>query len=173
MDGRGTGATRRRHDRGDAQVGLGCGCGTDPDRLVGIAHMSRVAVGVAVDGDGSDPQVPQVRMTRTAISPRFATRTVSNKAGLSHAEHTAGDRFQRRKGADAQRQADDPPRVRGIDHAVVPQPGSGVVGAALGFVGLTDGVELVLRLDGPVLAAGLVLFCGARSPAPRRPVRRP
>ena len=44
--------------------------------LVGHADVQGVAVELGVDGDGAMPSSRQVRMTRTAISPRLAMRTL-------------------------------------------------------------------------------------------------
>ncbi|SHX12403.1 Uncharacterised protein [Mycobacteroides abscessus subsp. abscessus] len=41
------------------------------------------------------PMARNVRMTRTAISPRLATRTVSKVFFISHPEHAVGHRLER------------------------------------------------------------------------------
>src|SRR3954471_18939392 len=92
------------------------------------------------------------RMTRTAISPRLATRTVLNIPSLrspkvskilvvvipSHPEDAVGDRFQWRLGDHRERQSNNGSGVGRIDHAVVPQPCGGVVRVALVLVLLAD-----------------------------------
>src|SRR6478672_13293561 len=131
------------------------------------------------------PRARRVRMTRQAISPRLATSTVPNNgvpvvgvaggaategvageemvgeerfmAG-SHPEEAEGGLRQRGAGDDVERQSQDGAGVRGVDHAVVPEAGGGVVGAALVLVlGLDGGLEGFLVRGGPFLAAGLVL----------------
>ena len=55
-----------------------------PHRHVGLEHVPGAGISVAVDRDRADAQARNVRMTRTAISPRLATRTrVSNDAECS------------------------------------------------------------------------------------------
>src|SRR6478736_3002545 len=126
------------------------------------------------------PRARRVRMTRQAISPRLATRTVPNRgvpvAGVaggvtaegvvgeerviagSHPEQAEGGLRQRGAGDDVERQSQDGAGVRGVDHAVVPEAGGGVIGAALVLVlGLDRGLERLLVRGGPFLAAGLVL----------------
>src|SRR6188472_2913440 len=119
------------------------------------------------------PRARRVRITRQAISPRLATRTVLNRgccrvaegtAGKetviagSHPEQAEGGLRQRGAGDDVERQSQDGAGVRGVDHAVVPEAGGGVVGAALVLVlGLDGGLERFLVRGGPFLAACLVL----------------
>src|SRR4051812_8375315 len=115
------------------------------------------------------PRCRRVRMTRQAISPRLATRTVP-KRGLpsavraadswtagpvaagtavlvlvssviagSHPEEAEGGLRQGAAGDDVEGQAQYGAGIRGIDDGVVPQPRGGVVGAALVLVLLPDG----------------------------------
>src|SRR4051794_37847787 len=96
-----------------------------------------------------------VRITRTAISPRLATRTVSN-IRHSHPEDAVAELAQRRVGARRQGQPEHGAGRGGVDHAVVPEPGGGVVGMALVLVLLADRrLERLLLLGRPLLAAGL------------------
>src|SRR3954471_9923327 len=108
------------------------------------------------------PRARRVRITRTAISPPFATSTGENisapprtpderrsrSLGMSdsavrsstadptrsHPEDAEGRVAQRGVRGDRQRQAQDRAGVGGVDHAVVPDPGGGVVRVALGLV---------------------------------------
>src|SRR4051812_7883896 len=110
-----------------------------------------------------------VRMTRTAISPRLATRTVSNtpltplsgqpwrpQRPPSHAEDAVADVLERRVGAGGQGQTQHGAGVGGVDDAVVPEPGGGVVGVSLVLVLLADRrLERLLLLGRPLLPAGL------------------
>src|SRR5215216_726366 len=104
------------------------------------------------------PSRSQVRITRSAISPRLATRTLLNitcghlqcvgcggldppvatsfvgRTARSHPEDAVGRRRDRGVGGGGQPHAEDPAGVDGIDHAVVPEPGGGVVRRALGVV---------------------------------------
>ena len=52
MDGLGARLQRRVDDRVDAQVTLACRRRTDVDGVIGGADVSRLGVGIAVDGDG-------------------------------------------------------------------------------------------------------------------------
>ena len=110
-----------------------------------------------------------VRITRTAISPRLATRTVSNIAAhlspipalmAMSAGFTCGRRHSRPPPTGRSRtpkgEAEHGAGLRGVDHAVVPQAGGGVVGVALRLVLVADrGLERLFVLGGPLLAAGL------------------
>src|SRR4051812_38120549 len=97
-----------------------------------------------------------VRITRTAISPRLATNTVSNMSWPLHPEDAVADVLQGGVGAGRERQAEDRAGVLGVDHAVVPEPGGGVVRVTLGLVLLADrGLERLFVLGRPFLAAGL------------------
>src|SRR3954470_17700940 len=120
-----------------------------------------------------------VRITRTAISPRLATRTVSNTyttapAGLSvqkvpptsgtfctespcsHAEDAIANFLQRGVRASRQGQAEHGAGLGGVDDAVVPEAGGGVVGVALGLVLVADRLlERLLLLGRPLIATGL------------------
>src|SRR4051812_9502629 len=120
-----------------------------------------------------------VRITRTAISPRLATRTVSNiyatvptalvvpkarpqaaafgtESANSHAEDAITDLLQWGVRTGGQGEAQHGAGLRGVDDAVVPEPGGGVVGVPLRLVLLADRLlERLLVLGGPLLAAGL------------------
>src|SRR4051794_41898920 len=72
----------------------------------------------------------RVRFTRTAISPRLATRTVSNIRS-SHPEDAVAELAQRRVGARGEGEPEHGAGLRGIDHTVVPEAGGGVVRGAL------------------------------------------
>src|SRR3954470_16129503 len=96
-----------------------------------------------------------VRITRTAISPRLATSTVSNIRS-SHPEDAVAELAQRRVGARGEGEPEHGAGLRWIDHAVVPEAGGGVVGMALLLVLLADRrLERLFLLGRPVLAAGL------------------
>src|SRR6195952_2527890 len=119
----------------------------------------------------------RVRITRTAISPRFATSTVSNIVSTphrgslrkttrtcwrkspwrrSHPEDAVADVLEGRVGARGQGQAEHGAGLRGVDHAVVPEPRRGVVGVALELVLVADRrLERLLVGGRPVLTAGL------------------
>jgi len=56
------------------QVALASDGGTDVHGVVGEQDVGGAAIRIRIDGDGFDAQW-HVRMTRTAISPRFATST--------------------------------------------------------------------------------------------------
>src|SRR6478752_5561307 len=112
------------------------------------------------------PRARRVRITRQAISPRLATRTVPNSGPLgverviagSHPEQAEGGLRQRGAGNDVERQSQDGAGVRGVNHAVVPQAGGGIVRTALVLVlGLDGRLERFLVRGRPLLAAGLVL----------------
>src|SRR5215813_2525129 len=80
-----------------------------------------------------------VRMTRQAISPRLAIRSVRKRRYIllfiaSHPEQAEFRRLDRRSGRSRQAKPQHEARVGGIDHAVVPQPRGGVIGIALLFV---------------------------------------
>ena len=81
VDGLAAGRLGGRDDARDREVALRCRRRADADRAVREAHVERVAVGGRVDGDGLDAELVEVRITRTAISPRLATRTRSNIGG--------------------------------------------------------------------------------------------
>src|SRR6478609_6926545 len=123
------------------------------------------------------PIARSVRMTRTAISPRLAISTVSNTRQSSkdaelltshfQAGPMAGVRVVMACGSGRPSHSEDPERwvgqgcvrcggqrkaqhstgIRGVDDAVVPQPGGGVVRVALVFVLRPDAVlEVLVRL---------------------------
>src|SRR5262245_4151668 len=95
-----------------------------------------------------------VRMTRQAISPRLAIRSVRKRRYIllfiaSHPEQAEFRRFDRRIGRYGQPKPEHEPRIGGIDHAVVPQSRGGIIGVAL---------LLILRADRP--AEFFLLFSG-------------
>src|SRR5277367_6880241 len=96
-----------------------------------------------------------VRITRTAISPRLATKTVSKPIAL-HPEDAVGDRFDGRVRHNRKGKTDNRSGIGGIDHAVVPQPRRRVVRIALAFILRANGrTEFLLLLRSPALALGL------------------
>src|SRR4051795_9833011 len=112
------------------------------------------------------PIVRSVRITRTAISPRLATSTVSNirsspgtfgaESPESHPEDAVAELTQRRVGARREGEPEHGAGLRGIDHAVVPEAGGGVVRMALVLVLLADRrLERLFLLGRPLLAACL------------------
>src|SRR3954465_5007075 len=112
------------------------------------------------------PIVRSVRITRTAISPRLATSTVSNirsspgtfgaESPESHPEDAVAERAQRRVGARREGEPEHGAGLRGIDDAVVPEAGGGVVRVALVLVLLADRrLERLFLLRRPLPAAGL------------------
>jgi hypothetical protein len=76
VHGVGAGAAGDREDLLDRQVGLGARGALEGVRLVGELRVHGVAVLVGVDGDRGLPESRAARITRTAISPRFATSTL-------------------------------------------------------------------------------------------------
>ena len=111
----------------------------------------------------------RVRMIRTAISPRLATRTagaVRSGAGngvviavlRSAAGYMRNDavahRVERGVAGGGEGEGEDGAGVDGVDDAVVPQARRGVVGVALLFVARPDGgFERFFLFSGPVFAA--------------------
>ena len=80
-DGAGAGLARRVDDSADIQIAF-CGLRrTDVDGFVGHADNETVLVRVAEDGDGTQAELFCGRTMRTAISPRLATRSLSNTRG--------------------------------------------------------------------------------------------
>src|ERR1700710_1568362 len=126
------------------------------------------------------PSRRSVRITRTAISPRLATRTVENTLttpasnaggvagtagdafdsawGALHPEDAVGDRLQRRVGGGGQGEPEHVAGVPGVDDPVVPQPRGRVVRVALVLVlGPDRCLELLFRFRAPLLPARLCL----------------
>src|SRR3712207_3817196 len=126
------------------------------------------------------PMARSVRITRTAISPRLATRTVSNtyaprpttalsvpkaptargafgtESSRLHAEDAIADLLQRCVGAGRQGESQHRAGLCGVDDAVVPQPRRRVVRMPLALVLLADRrLERFLVLRRPLLAARL------------------
>src|SRR3984893_12390446 len=98
------------------------------------------------------PMVRSVRMTRTAISPRLAIRTVSKRIS-SHPEHAIGNRLERRLRDDQKGQSQNGSGIGRIDHPVVPEPGGLIVRVALIFILLTNRRLELFFLFGTHLAA--------------------
>src|SRR5882724_13232859 len=93
-----------------------------------------------------------VRMTRTAISPRFAIRTLLNTRA-SHPEDAVASGVERGVCRHGQGQAEHPAGVGGVDDPVVPEPRCRVVRVALRLVLVADGLlERLFLLRRPVAA---------------------
>ena len=75
MDRVRAGSLRGCDDRVHVEIARARRRRADADRLVGGPDVQRVGVGVGIDRDGADAEPRQVRMTRSAISPRLAIRT--------------------------------------------------------------------------------------------------
>src|SRR4051812_35226758 len=112
------------------------------------------------------PIARSVRITRTAISPRLATSTVSNirsppgtfgaESPESHPEDAVAQLAERRVGARREGETEHGAGLRRVDDAVVPETGGGVVRVALVLVLLADRrLERLLVLGRPFLAARL------------------
>src|SRR3954465_1135600 len=112
------------------------------------------------------PIVRSVRITRTAISPRLATSTVSNirsspgtfgaESPQSHSEDAVTQLAERRVRARREGETEHGAGLRRVDDAVVPEAGGGVVRVALVFVLVADRrLERLFLLGRPLLAAGL------------------
>src|SRR5579862_4955045 len=86
------------------------------------------------------PSRRAVRKMRQAISPRFATSRVLITAPLPrlHPEHAERRALVRRVAHRRERQRQHPPRVGGIDDAIVPQPRRRIVGMSLALVLFAD-----------------------------------
>src|SRR5690606_8306533 len=90
--------------------------------------------------------------------PPVVSSELSSSGVPSHPEDAELRVTQWRVGARGQGQAQDLPGLHRVDHTVVPQPGRRVVGVALLLVlGADRGLEGVLLLGGPLLAAALQL----------------
>src|SRR5688500_6665805 len=101
------------------------------------------------------PRARAERMIRSAISPRLATSRVL--LVMSHPEDAVGG-IGERAGlcGDREPHAEHPAGVSGVDDAVVPQPGGGVVRRPLPLVLVEDrGLELRLLVLAPLAAARL------------------
>jgi hypothetical protein len=128
-----------RHPAHARSTGSSGGGAAEAHRLVGEADVHGIRVGVAEDGDRADAEAPSVRMMRTAISPRLATSTFVMVVMRSHPEDAVAGVGHRDTGDDVEGEAEHVAGLRGLDHAVVPEPRGGVVGAALAFVLVADG----------------------------------
>src|SRR5690349_11826896 len=101
-----------------------------------------------------------VRMTRQAISPRLAIRSVRKRRYIllfiaSHPEQAELRWLDRRIGCCRQAEPEHQARIGGIDHAVIPQPRGGVIGIALLFVlGADRLAEFLFLFRRPGLALG-------------------
>src|SRR5579872_1466806 len=71
---------------------------------------------------------------RQAISPRLAIRILLNTLLVSHPEYTESRLGNGRSQAGGQTQPQAHARVRGIDDAIIPEAGRGVIGVSLRFV---------------------------------------
>ena len=78
MDGRAE-PQRRLQDGVGSQVAVPGRAGPEPYRVVGLPDVRRGAVGVGVHRYGAQTQARALRMTRRAISPRLAIRTLSKR----------------------------------------------------------------------------------------------
>ena len=135
----------------------------DPDGGVGLAHVRRLGVGVAVDGDRADAEAPQgaddAAGDLAAVGDEDGVEH-STGSGLrdvacgSHPEEAEARLGQRGARDDVEREAEQVAGVGGVDDAVVPQARGRVVRVAL---------LLVLRADRR-LELGLLLG----STTPRR-----
>ena len=161
VHGLGAGVAAGLDDGLDLEVALGRGGGADPHGDVGLAHVPRAGVGVGIDGDRTDAEGAQgpddaagdlaavgdehgaeqgVPVVGVAVG--VATEGVVGEEMVgeerfmagSHPEEAEGGLRQRGAGDDVERQSQDGAGVRGVDHAVVPEAGGGVVGAALVLV---------------------------------------
>src|SRR5690606_1203565 len=99
------------------------------------------------------------RTSAAPSRPRPDRSSERSSSGFpSHPEDAELRVTQWRVGARGQGQAQDLPGLHRVDHTVVPQPGRRVVGVALLLVlGADRGLEGVLLLGGPLLAAALQL----------------
>ncbi len=75
MDGVGAGLLGCVEDLVEHEVGLGGRLSTEGKCLVCELHELRVCIGLGVNGNAAVAASLAARMTRTAISPRFATST--------------------------------------------------------------------------------------------------
>ena len=151
VHGLGAGVAAGLDDGLDLEVALGGRGGADPHGDVGLAHVPGAGVGVGVDGDRTDAQRAQgadhaagdlaavgdehgaeERLRAVAVG-EVVVGEERVMAG-SHPEKAEGGLRQRGAGDDVERQSQDGAGVRGVDHAVVPEAGGGVVGAALVLV---------------------------------------
>ena len=83
MNGVRAGDLAGRDDRGDIEIAVFRGRRPDADALIGELDVHGLLVGGRIDGDRGDAQFLAARMTRSAISPRFAIRILSNIEGCS------------------------------------------------------------------------------------------
>ena len=78
MDRLGAGLLRCLEDPRDVEVALGRGTRPEEERLVGVRDVHRAAISLGIHGHRADAELRNARKTRIAISPRLATRTLSN-----------------------------------------------------------------------------------------------
>ena len=76
VDGVGAGLGRGVQQLAEVEVGLRGGLPAQGERLVGEPDVRRVGVGLGIDRHAGQTRIPAARITRTAISPRLATRTL-------------------------------------------------------------------------------------------------
>ncbi len=89
MDGFGPGGQGGLDDAVDDEVAFRGWGWTDEIRFVGHLHMQRIPVGLRVYRHGADPSSRQPRITRMAISPRLAMRTLRNIASKDQEKPSA------------------------------------------------------------------------------------
>src|SRR5690606_20876736 len=104
-------------------------------------------------------------LSATQATPResivVVTVLMAGPLGPLHAKHAEAGLVDFPVEAGGQRQPEHVPGIRGVDHAVIPEPGRGVVGVALPFVFAGDGVadsRLRLGIKGFALFFQLILF---------------
>ena len=88
MDGVRAGDLASRHDRRNVKIAVARGRRADADALVGELDVHRVLVGSRIDATVAMPSSLAARMTRSAISPRFAMRILSNIEGRASVDHS-------------------------------------------------------------------------------------
>ena len=116
----------------DRQVALRRRRRPDPDRDVGRARRAgRRRRRRSTRRPSGSPARAACGSPGRAISPRLATSTVSNMSRASHPEDAEGRVAQRARWRRRTAPGPAPCGCRRVDHAVVPQPGGGVVGVAL------------------------------------------
>src|SRR5450830_1096313 len=117
-------------------------------------NLPRGATPVGCGGCRNRPAVR--RGCRCWFAQRASNAQGFSKTGTSHAEDTKSSVFDRCIAGGRQAQGQHAAGVGGVDHAVVPQAGGGVVGVALVFVLLTDrGLEGFFFVSAPLAALGL------------------
>src|SRR5574344_1301301 len=98
----------------------------------------------------------RVMVATPAFTEVVTERVICSASQGLHAEHTKLGVFDRGVAAGGQAQGQHAARVGGVDHAIVPQAGAGVVGVALLFVLLADrGFEGLFFFSAPGAALAL------------------